>query len=136
MEALALLFSVLGMVAIVKKLTDVVAYVKGKDWSSVLKVTLAVAFGISVALLFWCSTFAATIEVVPGRTLGSLSLADVVILGLALGMIAAFGTDWLAGIDNTRTSATPSLTEPATPEVDPPAAQADLATQAADLLGR
>lgn len=97
-------------VAFVKKIVDFPAYIKGKDYDAVTKVSLAWLAGIAVAFLLQATDFAKDFQLA-GVVLSDTNPATVIFFGLSIASVASVGTDWLAARDNTRTSAVPPLVD-------------------------
>jgi hypothetical protein len=100
--------------AFVKKVVDFPAYIKGKDYDSVVKTSLAWIAGIAVAFLLQATDFAKDFQLA-GVVLADTNPATVIFFGLSIASAASVGTDFLASRDNTRTSATPSIVGPPAP---------------------
>lgn len=89
-------------------LTNLVAYIRARNWNGVASTLLP--WGIAV-LVLWVAgqTRWAEGASFDGVLLKSVSLADLIVLGLLVSGVAGTGHKVLQAIDSTRTSAVPPL---------------------------
>lgn len=117
--AITLLFGLTGVAAIGYTVVKLAAQARTGDWDLVVKTVIAVFACIAAALLLWCTDFADFVAFSVGGhefVLTSLNWQTIVWIGLSIGFTVAAGTDVLRAIDNTRSSATPTLVNPSPPE--------------------
>lgn len=113
--AVGLIFSLVGVIAITKKAVDFVAWVKNGNWDAVVKTVIAIVAAIALTFVLRETDFSNQVTVL-GTTLDTMNNWTVAYIGLALGAIAAFGVDFLAARDNTRSSATAPIVGGPQPE--------------------
>jgi hypothetical protein len=102
-------FTAATLVALALKITSTVKYAKARDWWSII--TQAVAWAAGVGVVWLAAEAQAVQDVVLWSTVtaGSLDIWSIVLAGLALGSSASFGRDALKAVDNTTSTAEPSL---------------------------
>jgi hypothetical protein len=106
---------VVGLViASIKKIVDFPAYIKAQDWNAVTKTVLPWLAGVAFAFHLQATDFARDLQLA-GVVLADTNAATVILFGLSLGSTASVGSDVLAAVDNTRSSAVPPLVDPAPP---------------------
>lgn len=98
---------VLGLV--VYTLTNLVKYLRARDWSSVVTLLAAWLIGIAAVWLVGSTDWAQTVTVGGLKTLDKLSWAEKVLVGLVVASTAVFGYDLKRSFDNTDSAATPAL---------------------------
>ncbi len=113
--AVGLVFSLAGVAAITKKVVDYAAYVRNKDWDSVIKVGLAVVVAIALTFVLRETDYADGISVL-GKALDTMNAWTIAFMGLAIGAITSWGVDWQKSRDNTRSSAVGSIVGTSEPE--------------------
>lgn len=101
----------LVVAAAVFVLTNLVAYIRAKNWNGVLSTLLPWAIAVG-ALWLAAQTRWAEGASFDGVLLKSVSVADLIVLGLLVSGVAGTGHKVLQAIDNTRTSAVPPLLPP------------------------
>jgi len=92
--------------------TKAVSFVKSllaKDWNAVL--TLIVSVGVAIGLVFLVANSDFTGFSVPGLDvpLASAKAGTLALIGIVLGLAAAYGRDVLKSFDNTQSTAEPPL---------------------------
>lgn len=99
-----------AMIALGLKFVDFFRYAKNADINGVLTQLFAWIAGVGVVMLAAHTQWAAAIPV--GATpLSALGIWDQVFAGLALGSTASFLKDTLKSVDNSNSSAIPTLVE-------------------------
>lgn len=89
MEQIALLFSLAGLVAFVKKLNDVAARVLNGAYRSALSQVVVYVLSFVGVAIFAKSGIAGGQEIMPGQLLKNLSIIDQVIVAVQFGSIAS-----------------------------------------------
>lgn len=101
---------ILVAAAMVAVLVDVVRSARGGDWNGVITPLAAFAIGILVAFVLGESDFGEGIPIGDtGETFGSVNGFSLVLLGFALGSVAAKGVDLLKALDTSDTQRKPHL---------------------------
>lgn len=96
--------------AMVAVLVDVVRSARGRDWNGVITPLAAWAIGIGVALTLGESDFGEGIKIGDtGETFGSVNGFSLILLGFALGSVAAKGVDLLKAVDQSDSQKKPPL---------------------------
>lgn len=101
-------FPLLGLAALVVKLTDFLKYVTNKDKSAVTTQLMVWIAGVSGVFLYSASNFASNV-LVNGVQLGDLNGFSKLLLGLGVSSAGSFGYDLTRRIDNDDSGATPAL---------------------------
>lgn len=96
----------LGIVALT--LTNLVKYLRAKNWNGVITLVAAWIVGFGTLWLFGATAWAHGVTI-NGSTLDKLALLDKVVAGLVVGSIGSFGFDLQKALDSSQTAATPSL---------------------------
>jgi hypothetical protein len=121
MDLTVLVVGVVGLAALVTKVTDFLRYLTNLPQTKSSIVTQLVAWGGGVIGVFAYSAtdFGPTIDV-NGILLNNLNSASKLVLGLAIGSIGSAFVDYKQARDNTDSSAVPPLLPG--PVVEPPPA--------------
>ncbi len=98
----------LVMLATVKKLVDFVRYAKAGDVNGIITQLVAWVAGFALAALVANTPWAAGLDF-GGVTLAKMNIAAQLLVGLALGSSASFGTDLIKATDNSQSAAVPPL---------------------------
>lgn len=96
------------MLALIKKLVDVVRYATGRDWNAVVTQVLVWFAGVVVVTVFAASDWAGSIAL-GDLQLENMNLASLVLAGLTVGSAASVGQDVIKAVDNGQTEAKPPL---------------------------
>jgi hypothetical protein len=106
--------------AMIKKVTDLIAFASAKDWKAVAKQVVAWAVGIGSVALVKASGFAND-YVLPGinQTLSDLNAYGTALVGIILASGGSVVADFIASRDNTSSAYVPPLGGP--PDTTPPA---------------
>lgn len=89
-------------------LTNLVKYLRAKDWNGVLSTLLPWAIAVGALWLAGQTRWAEN-TTFAGVALRSVSVADLIVLGLLASGVAGVTYKLFQAIDGTRTSATPTL---------------------------
>lgn len=109
-------FTVVGLVALVKKFVDFLKYATNRNVNGVVTQVVVWVAGVAAVLLYSQSDFADRIRL--GEFgLGDLNVYSLLILGLAIGSLAGVTKDVIASRDDSDTARTPPLI----PNSPPPA---------------
>ena len=100
----------LAMLALVKKLVDLLRYLRGGDINGVVTQLVAWAGGVGVVLLAAQTDYAGGIEV-GGEMLSTLNVWSLALIGLAVGSSASLADDALKSVDQNRSGDRPALVE-------------------------
>lgn len=99
-----------AMIALGLKFVDFLRYAKAKDINGVLTQLIAWVAGIGVVMLAAHTQWSAGIPI-GNLPLSALGAWDQVFAGLALGSTASFLKDTLKSVDNSNSSAIPTLVD-------------------------
>lgn len=101
---------VLGLV--VYTLTNLLKYLRARDWNGVVTLLGAWVIGIIAVWLVGATDWAQTVTVGGLKTLDKLSWAEKVLVGLVVTSVGSVVYDLKKSFDNTDTAATPMLVPP------------------------
>lgn len=96
------------MLALVKKVVDVVRYASGRDWNGVVTQLLVWAGGVLVVVVFAQSDWAGSVAF-GDLHLAQMNVASLVLAGITVGSAASVGQDVIKAVDNGQTEAKPTL---------------------------
>lgn len=102
--------SLIAILALGKKLVDLLKYVRAADWNaSITQVVTWIAF-VGILALAGAADVSSGIEVFAGQTLGSLDFASLVLAGLIYGSASSVVlVDFRKAIDRSDSAKTPPL---------------------------
>lgn len=109
---------VLGLV--VYTLTNLLKYLRARDWSAVVTLLGAWLIGIAAVWIVGATDWAQTITVGGLKTLDALSWAEKVLVGLVVMSTGSVVYDLKRSFDNSDSAATPPLVGPLTRSAPPP----------------
>lgn len=101
---------VLALLALVKKLVDMLRYLRGGNVNAAVTQLVAWVGAVGVVLLAAGTDYAAGIEV-GGMFLSDLNVWSLVMVGLTVGSTASLVDDTLKSIDQTKSTNRPPLIE-------------------------
>lgn len=102
----------LGIVALT--LTNLVKYLRARNWNGVLTLLAAWAVGAGTLWLFGATAWAHGVTI-NGTSLDKLASLDKVVAGLVVASLGSFGFDIQKALDHTQSAATPQLLSGQTP---------------------
>lgn len=103
----------LSAIALVAVIIDVGRSARGRDWNGVITPLVAWAVGVGVAYTLGKSDFGEGIPLGDsGHTFASVNGFSLILVGFALGSVAAKGVDLLKAIDGSDSQKKPPLVPP------------------------